>query len=125
MNSSDSAATSVAPTSISGLRAIRCRVYHQPHRGHARTNYCRMPEHHCNLPLTRASTRGSLPRHENCCQGVVFMNAGRTRGAADSAAWADQRGLDISRAAVWYVEVTIPTDLDDTRLEINIYSDEW
>lgn len=48
------------------------------------------------------------------------MNQPATMGAAASAAWTEQHGLE-----VWYVEISIPTDTEDTRLELNIYPEEW
>ena len=53
------------------------------------------------------------------------MNTSTTIGGAASAAWIEQHGLDVSRAAHWYVEISIPTDSADTRFEINIYPEEW
>ena len=48
-----------------------------------------------------------------------------TIGAIASAAWVVRRGLNVSRVEHWYVEITIPSDHDDTRFEINIYPEEW
>lgn len=53
------------------------------------------------------------------------MNPIMTIGAAASATWLDQLGLDASRAPQWYCEIVIPTDRTDTRLELNIYPEEW
>lgn len=46
-------------------------------------------------------------------------------GAAASAAWIEQHGLDASRTPHWYVEITIPTDSPGVQFEINIYPEEW
>lgn len=53
------------------------------------------------------------------------MTGTPTIGAAASAAWLEQLGLDASRAPQWYVEITIPTDDSDVRFKINIYPEEW
>lgn len=49
----------------------------------------------------------------------------KTAGAAASAAWCQERDLDVTDVSHWYVEIAIPTDIDDTRFEINIYPEEW
>lgn len=48
-----------------------------------------------------------------------------TKGAAEPADWARSRGLDVSRARHWYVEVQIATDAPGTLIELNIYPEEW
>jgi len=53
------------------------------------------------------------------------MKLPTTIGAAASAAWAEQQGLDVSRTPHWYVEISVPTDSADTRFEINVYPEEW
>jgi hypothetical protein len=53
------------------------------------------------------------------------MPLSKTVGALASGAWLEQRGLDASRVPHWYVEITIGTDSPDTRLEVNIYPEEW
>jgi hypothetical protein len=53
------------------------------------------------------------------------MKPGATPGAAASAAWIEQQGLDVSRTPHWYVEITIPSDEPDTRFELNLYPEEW
>ena len=47
------------------------------------------------------------------------------RGAAASATWARTHGLDVSRTPHWYVEIQLPTQRTDTRLDINLYPEEW
>ena len=44
-------------------------------------------------------------------------------GAAESAAWLEQRGL--TAIPHWYVEIEICTDERDTSMTINIYPEEW
>ncbi len=53
------------------------------------------------------------------------MPLSKTIGALASSAWLARRKLDASRIAHWYVEITIASDMPDTRLEINIYPEEW
>lgn len=48
-----------------------------------------------------------------------------TLGARASARWLEERGLDASKTPHWFVEVSIETDQRDTRLELNIYPEEW
>jgi hypothetical protein len=49
----------------------------------------------------------------------------RVIGAAASAAWISRHELDVSKEPHWYVEISLPADVVDTRLEINIYPEEW
>jgi hypothetical protein len=49
----------------------------------------------------------------------------KTLGSAASVKWLDDRGLDARRTPHWYVEVSIDSDQRDTRLELNIYPEEW
>lgn len=49
----------------------------------------------------------------------------KTLGALASLRWLDERGLDSSKAPHWYVEISIDSDQRDTRLELNIYPEEW
>jgi hypothetical protein len=53
------------------------------------------------------------------------MNRITTLGAAATAAWVRQHGLDVARTPHWYVEISVPTDSVDIRLEINLYPEEW
>lgn len=49
----------------------------------------------------------------------------KVHGAIESMQWLDERGLDASRIAHWYVEISIDSDQRDTRFELNIYPEEW
>jgi hypothetical protein len=48
----------------------------------------------------------------------------KTVGAAASDEWLRTRGLRTTEPH-WYVEITVPSDVEGTRLEINIYPEEW
>lgn len=47
----------------------------------------------------------------------------KTPGALSSAAWLQERGLDATRTANWYVEITLLAA--GGRIELNIYPEEW
>lgn len=47
-----------------------------------------------------------------------------TAGAAASRDWLIARGL-AREPLHWFVEISIPSDASDTRLELNIYPEEW
>lgn len=49
----------------------------------------------------------------------------KTLGARESTRWLDERGLDGSRTPHWFVEISIDSARRDTRLELNIYPEEW
>ena len=51
------------------------------------------------------------------------MTASKTFGARESAAWLDARGL--ASPPHWYVEITLDSDDADTRIELNVYPEEW
>lgn len=57
--------------------------------------------------------------------GSLVMLVASTLGAAASAALLDHLGLDPRGNRHWYLEITVESDEPATRLEINIYPEEW
>ena len=53
------------------------------------------------------------------------MPTSKTIGALAAHAWLAQRGLDASQTPHWFVEISIPSDVPDTRFELNVYPEEW
>jgi hypothetical protein len=54
----------------------------------------------------------------------AFVAGGKSANLA-CADWIDHRGLETPDPQGWYVEISISTDRDDTRCELNVYPDEW
>ncbi len=54
-----------------------------------------------------------------------MKRAAQTIGASESRAWLEHTCLDPNGERHWYVEVALESDEPGTRLELNIYPDEW
>jgi hypothetical protein len=39
--------------------------------------------------------------------------------------WLHDRGLNAAKTPRWFVEIEVPTNVEGSRIEINIYPEEW
>lgn len=49
----------------------------------------------------------------------------KTMGAVASRTWLEARGIDAKHQPAWYLEIQIYADVPETRLELNLYPEEW